>query len=216
MEGIIYKVQPYQEHARLLFVYTPNGKKTLLAQGSQKVNHQYRILAQYLTLIEFKDKDKSFIPLQEAKILNDYANIKTEYQVLKQASLMIEIINLLIVDNLDHQLIFNELIAALGAPHLQSASLSFALKLLRVLGYGLQLTGNGKPIKGIHIDSGGIIYQGSTEIADLDIKQATQLVKLLYMPYDQLEPVEDVQAIQRFIFKYYQYHLQTTLKTLND
>ena len=43
MEGLIYKVQPYQEHARLLFVYTPKGKKTLLAQGSQKLNSENRI-----------------------------------------------------------------------------------------------------------------------------------------------------------------------------
>ena len=36
MEGIIYKIQPYLESSRLLFVYTQQGKMTLLAKGAQK------------------------------------------------------------------------------------------------------------------------------------------------------------------------------------
>ncbi len=54
MEGIIYKVMPYQEHAKLLFVYTKIGKITLIAQGVQKIKSDHRVLAQYLTLIEFE------------------------------------------------------------------------------------------------------------------------------------------------------------------
>ena len=78
MEGIIYKTQPYQEHARLLFVYTNKGKKTLLAQGSQKLNNSNRILAQFLTHIEFKENTKSFFTLSEAKILNDFKELKED------------------------------------------------------------------------------------------------------------------------------------------
>jgi len=80
MEGMIYKVQPYQEHGRLCFTYTEKGKVTLYAQGAQKVNHANRILAQFLTKISFKEGTKSFLPLQEAAIINDYQHLKLDYK----------------------------------------------------------------------------------------------------------------------------------------
>ncbi len=216
MEGLIYKVQPYQEHARLLFTYTPHGKKTLLAQGSQKLNHPNRILAQYLTQIEFKDQDKSFLTLSEAKIINDYAEIKEDYKLTKNAALMLEIIDLLIVDNYDHQEIYQDLILALNTKHLEIASFSFALKILKPLGYPLDLNADGRKVLGVNIEKGGLIYQGESDIIDLDIKEAIILLKLNFIPYQDLEAYEAeiIAKIKDFILKYYQYHLQSTLKNL--
>lgn len=216
MEGLIYKVQPYQEHARLLFVYTPNGKKTLLAQGSQKLNHPNRILAQYLTQIEFKDHDKSFLTLSEAKIINDYAQIKEDYKLTKNAALMLEIIDQLMVDNYDHQEIYKDLISALQAKHLEITSLSFALKILKPLGYPLDLNADGRKVLGVNIEKGGLIYQGDLDIIDLDVKEAIVLLKLNFIPYQDLEvyELETIAKIKDFILKYYQYHLQSTLKNL--
>ena len=113
MEGIIYKVQPYQEHARLLFTYTKEGKVTLLAQGAQKMNQSSRILAQYLTKISFKESKKSFTALQEGKIINDFHDVKQDFYRTKSAALMLEIIDRLVVDNQNHLLIYHELECAL-------------------------------------------------------------------------------------------------------
>lgn len=216
MEGIIYKVQPYQEHARLLFTYTPQGKCTLLAQGSQKLNHSNRILAQFLTHISFKEHQKSFYTLQDAKIINDYQNIKKDFHLTKQAALILEIIDHFIVDEMVHEHIFQEVIRAIDANQLHLSSLSFALKILKPLGYELNLFLDGRKVKGINIIKGSIIYEDESDPIDLSVKDSTYLLKLLYLPYQALEeiPTDIYHKIKEFILKYYQYHLQTTLKNL--
>ena len=216
MEGIIYKVQAYQEHARLLFTYTPLGKVTLLAQGSQKLNHQNRILAQFLTKISFKEGKKSFIPLQEAKIIDDYQTIKTEFKETKSAALMLEIIDHLVVDNANHAIIYHELELALSENNLELSALSFAIKMLQELGYGLDLTPDGRMVKGVSIKRGSLVYQHESDSVDLETKDAIVLLKLSVMPYPALQELKDVPLdnIKTFISKYYDFHLQTTLKNL--
>lgn len=216
MEGLIYKVQPYLESARLLFVYTPNGKKTLLARGSQKINQSSRVLAQFLTHIEFKDQNKSFVTLAEAKIINDFSEIKKDYAQTKSAALILEVIDQLIVDNYNHQAIFQEMMLALSSNNMVVSSYSFALKILKPLGYELNLNADGRNVLGINIEKGGLVYKGETDIIDLDVKESIILLKLYYMPYNELEDQDALvlNKIKEFILKYYQFHLQTTLKNL--
>jgi DNA repair protein RecO (recombination protein O) len=216
MEGLIYKVQPYLESARLLFVYTPVGKKTLLAQGSQKVNHQNRILSQYLTHIEFKDQNKSFLTLSEAKIKNDFQTLKEDFLKTKSAAVILEIIDQLMIDHVPHEKIFKEMMDALHSNLMHEASLSFAIKVLKPLGYPLDLSPDGRMITGISITKGGIVYEGEPFINDIDVLDAISLLKLSVMPYSELMPInpEMLSRIKSFILKYYQYHLQTTLKNL--
>jgi DNA repair protein RecO (recombination protein O) len=216
MEGLIYKVQPYQEHARLLFVYTKEGKKTLLAQGSQKVNHPSRILAQYLTHIEFKEGTKSFLTLAESKILNDFSKIKSDYHKTQSAAIILEIIDHLIVDEYQHDQIYDEMMQALSAPDISLSSLSFSLKILKPLGYAIDMNADGRKVKGLNIENGCLIYEGEQDIIDLDIKESISLLKLMFQPYLDLEPIEleILKKIKNFILKYYQYHLQSTLKNL--
>lgn len=216
MEGIIYKTQAYQEHARLLFVYSKKGKVTLLAQGSQKLNHPNRILAQYLTQIEFKDSDKSFVTLADAKIINDFKTIKDDFTKTQHAALMLEIVDQLVVDRYHHDEIYENLIGALTSKHLQSAAYSFALKILRPLGYPIDLNADGRKVIGVNIEKGGLVYEHESDIIDLDVKDAIILLKLSFVPYHELEAFDtDIMSkIKDFILKYYQFHLQTTLKNL--
>lgn len=216
MEGIIYKVQPYQEHARLLFTYTKEGKVTLLAQGAQKMNQSSRILAQYLTKISFKESKKSFTALQEGKIINDFHDVKQDFYRTKSAALMLEIIDRLVVDNQNHLLIYHELECALESKNLELSSLSFALKMIQEFGYGLHLSPDGRKVKGVSISKGKLIYQDDNDPIDLETKDAITLLKLLLMPYQdlQLETQMSLTKIKEFIIKYYDYHLQTTLKNL--
>jgi DNA repair protein RecO (recombination protein O) len=216
MEGIIYKVQPYKEHARLLFVYTKQGKKTLIAQGSQKTNNPTRVLAQYLSHIEFKDSDKSMFTLSEAKLINDFQAIKESYDKTKQAALILEIIDRVLIEDIQHDWIYKEVLAALYANNIQSSALSFSFKMLKPLGYELQFIADGRPLKGVSIAEGGIIYQIENKHVDLDLKDAVICLKLSKMPYEDCPTLDDYQwvTIKNFVLEYYRYHLQTTLKTL--
>lgn len=215
-EGLIYKVQPYLESARLLFCYTPAGKKTLLARGSQKMDNPNRIMSQYLTHISFKDYPKSFIHLSEAKLLDDFQTIKADYARTRYASLILSIIDTLVVDLYEHRFIFDQALSALRAKLTHEASLSFALKVLRPLGYPIHFKGDGRKVKGLLIERGGIIYESDERHEDLGIGKTITLMKLNYTPYDKLEAVLETERadIRRFILNYYQYHLQTTLKAL--
>ncbi len=216
MEGIIYKVQPYQEHGRLLFTYTPQGKVTLLAQGSQKLNQVSRILAQYLTKITFKEGNKSFMKLQEGAIVEDFAAIKSDYHLTQTAALMLEIIDHIVVDNADHVRIYHELDLALHAPYIELSSLSFALKMTELLGYGLDLIPDGRTLKGLSLSQGRLIYQDETDPVDVSISDALGILKFMKMPYEALTPELKIylDVVKNFVSKYYDYHLQTTLKNL--
>ena len=141
--------------------------------------------------------------------------IKSDFHQTKAAALMLEIIDKVVVDNANHQLIYHELNLALAAPSLEVASLSFSIKLMSELGYGLSLRPDGRTIKGFSTSKGSLIYNDEEDPIDLETKDAVSLLKLSVMPYDQLaNETMDLTKIKEFILKYYSYHLQTTLKNL--
>ncbi len=217
MEGLIYKVQPYQENSRLLFVFSPLGKITLFARGAQKVNDKTRILSQFLTHISFKEqRNKTFYTLSEGKIINEFHLLKEDYHKTKQAALILEIIDTLVIDHINYQMIFDDMILALNQSDMRVSSLSFALKILKPLGYELNLIADGRVVKGISIEKGGLVYDKEVESVDLDTKDAILLLKLYYLPYNEhgIYEIDIIKKIEQFIKKYYEYHLNLRLKNI--
>lgn len=218
MEGIIYKIQPYQESSRLLFVYTPYGKITLLARGAQKLTQKTRVIGQFLSLVSFDEtKNKTFMHFKNPKLINDYAYIKEDYQYTKYAALMLEIVDKFMIDIENHEKIYQELIDALAQKHTQIAAYAFALKVLQILGYGLDLKADGRVVKGVSVEKGGLVYKNEAYASDLDTKEAITLLKLYVLPYNELNDILDqsFKRIESFIIKYYAYHLHTTLKNIS-
>lgn len=218
MEGIIYKIQPYQESSRLLFTYTPLGKITLLARGAQKLTQKTRVIGQFLTHVSFDvTPGKTFMHFKNPKLLDDYALIKDDYDLTKYAALMLEIIDKFMIDIENHEEAYNELIQALAQKHIKLTSLSFALKMLKMLGYGLHLQADGRNVRGISIIKGGLVYENEAYAIDLDTKDAISLLKLSYLPYNELnEDLDDsIHSIEAFISRYYAYHLNTKLKNIS-
>ena len=119
MIGLIYKVQPYQESNRLLFVYTPRGKVSLVAKGSQRLYSELRIISQYLTLIEFEDNNKRMQTLFKASLVDDFQLLKSDYFKAKQAAIMLEAIDKVHDDDLNHEYLFKELINSLSSKNLR-------------------------------------------------------------------------------------------------
>lgn len=218
MEGIIFKIQPYLESSRLLFVYTSEGKITLLAKGAQKLNQKTRVIGQFLTRISFDvtNFDKKFVTLKNAVLLEDYSKIKDDFNLTKHAALMLEIIDKFMLDIENHEEIYAHLLEALGADDLKKSSISFALKVLKPLGYALNLSADGRVVRGVSVEKGGLVYENEGFSVDLDTKDAISLLKLSYLPYNEHSAVldESIQRIESFILRYYEYHLHTTLKNL--
>lgn len=218
MEGLIYKVQPYKESSRLVFIYTPKGKMTLIAKGAQKLNDKTRVITQYLTHISFKEKEgQTFFTLQDAKLLNEFSHIKNDYHKTKHAAVMLEIIDMLMLDHIDDEFVFQELIDGLKENDVRVSSLSFALKMLKPLGYDLNMTATGQKIKGVSVEKGGLVYENDSYSIDLNTKDAIFLLKLYVLPYNEhgIYEIDILDKIETFIKKYYQYHIHVTLKHLN-
>ncbi len=217
MEGLIYKVQPYKETSRLIYVFTPEGKVTLNAKGAQKLTDKSRVISQYLSHISFKEqKNKTFYILSEPKLLNEFKELKNDYHKTKQAALILEIIDQLIIDHINYKDVFDDMISALNEKDIKVSSLSFALKILKPLGYALDLNADGRQIKGVSIEKGGLVYKNESFAIDLDTKDAIFLLKLYYLPYNEhgIYEIDIIDKIELFIKKYYQYHLNVTLKHL--
>ncbi len=217
MEGIIYKIQPYQETSRLLFTYTPKGKITLLAKGAQKLTQKTRVIAQFLTRVSFDETpNETFMIFKNPKLIDDYEEIKNDYTLTKYAALGLEIVDKFMTEVENHQTAYDQLVDALNQDDIKKAILSFSLKMVKQLGYAIDLQADGRVVRGVSVEKGGIVYENEPYMADLDTKDAIALLKLSYLPYNEHSDVSDesIQRIESFIKRYYEYHLHTTLKNL--
>lgn len=217
LEGIIYKSSPYKENGKLLNVFTKEGKITLHAMGSQKLNSPYLVMSQYLTKISFlKTNHKTFYSLKEAKLLNEYLNIKSDYNLMKNISLMLELINRTFIDETYNQRVYNLLDESLNSNHLEESSLAFSLKLLYFLGVGPNLEADGKDVIGFNINSGSLVYSGDKKTLDLNIDETIVLLKLTYSKINSIEKLSnsEIEVIRRFVYYYYIDKLDLKLKSL--
>ncbi|VEU81002.1 DNA repair protein RecO [Haploplasma axanthum] len=217
LEGLVFKVQAYQESNRLLQVFTKLGKISLKVTGAQKMNNNSRVLAQNLTQISFEYTDlKSFLTLKNGKIINDFKDIKNDYQRTKDASLTTEIIGRVLVDDFYNEKVYEMLIEALEHENIKISSLSFALKVLYYLGYGMDLKGNGNKIKGFNIKRGSVVYIDENIELDLNYEETIELLKLTYTKISNLEDIKGntIDIIKKFTYNYYLDKLDIRLKTL--
>ncbi|MDL2292674.1 DNA repair protein RecO [Acholeplasma sp. OttesenSCG-928-E16] len=214
MEGIIYKVQNYQENSKLVFVYTKSGKRTLVASGALKMNSNLRIMTQFLNHISFEESKKMMFNLKNCELINDFSTIKNNYQLTKNSSTMLEVIDKLIYEDNEHEKIFNELILALNN-NIETSYLTFLARILFYLGFAPNIKGNGKKVKGMSVEKGGIVYEDEYIALDLDYQETILFLRLISGYQTKLDLSNDVlEKLIYFLIKYYQYHLQISLKTL--
>lgn len=214
MEGIVYKVQTYQEHSRLLFTYTNEGKVTLIARGAEKLNAETRIMSQYLTQISFEEQKKSMYALKNPKLISSFDDIKESFEQTKQAALILEIIDKIVKEDDEHLMIYEHLKKALSID-IFKGSVIFAIKILKHLGYALNFDADGRKVKGFSISESKLIYEEEKIAVDIDYQSTIDLLKIYLMPYDKLmEEVFDAKRFLLFIKRYYEYHLNYRFKTI--
>lgn len=218
LNGIILKVQTYRETSRLLQTFTEKGRITLLARGAERLNSNDRILAQYLTHIKFEYNEfKDFLTLKNGEIINDFANIKNDFAKTKGASIILEILDKATLGELKNEDIFELAIKALNYQDILVSALSFSLKMVYYLGYGINFKGDGRKIKGVNIKYGRIIYEEEKIEVDLNYNETIDLLKLTYTKIEDLEAFDNsfINKSKTFIKEYYAYHLNIIIKSLN-
>lgn len=212
-KALVYKVQDYGESSKLLFVYTPTGKYTLVARGAKNYKNIFFHLADYCNLIEIDlDLTKSMQTLKKGKLLNSFENLKNDYKRFKIISKMFIIIDKLLI-NVDYQdKIFNLIIELLEYENFKLAYLTLLTKLTYSLGYRLSFKYS--TIKGFNLKLGRTVSEGENIELDLDLT-LTLYLKIIY--YSKEEPnIEDkhINALFEFIKEYYKYHLDYKIKEL--
>lgn len=211
--ALIYKVQDYGESSKLLFVYTPNGKYTFVAKGAKNYKNNFFSLADYFNLIEVElDLNKPMQTLKKGKLVNDYEDIKKDYNNFKIASKILNIIDKLLVNVSHHDRLFKLIINLLDYKDLELAYLSLLVKLTYSLGY--RLTFNNEDILGFNLHLGRTITNSKEAPTDLDLT-LTLYLKILYYGKEESEVDKSIiHQLLKFIKEYYLYHLDYNIDNL--
>lgn len=203
-KGLIYKVQDYQETSKLLFVYTPQGKYTLVAKGAKNYKSAY-MSYDYLTLITFNlNEDKSIQTLRETKIEDYFNEIKSDYGKVIYASLILKAIELLTAD-LPHERLFNLITWLLSFNDLELAAITLYIKLTYALGYELSFD---KEYEGFDLTLGKTV----NHVKSLNKEETTALKTLYYLKEEIIIDEVLKKTLKQFIKKYYIYHIDYEIK----
>ena len=212
-KGLIYKTQDYKESSKLLYVYSPQGKVTLVANGVKSYKHEYRVLAQYLTEIEFSYHERDMFALAQARYIDGFDELKTDYLRLSKQSIILEIIDHLITSDIDHDKVYALAIEALKH---QVGYLIFTLKLLFALGYRLNFVGDNPT--GFSIKNASVTTTHDGDYVDVDLETTVILAALyFYKSGDMLEiELNQIKNIEHFIKTFYRYHMDYDIKGLKE
>lgn len=213
-KGLIYKTQDYKESSKLLFIYTKDGKKTLVAKGAKRFNSDQRYLSQYLTLISFVDSDKTMFDLKEGTLLEPFESIKADFNKIKYVSMVLEIIDKIYTNDLPNDKLFDLLLSFLTGYEPVVGSLSLALKFLYALGYGLNFKGDSP--SGFNLESACVSTKENHLTISLNLESTVLLSKLYFLKIeDKLELTDaEIKVIVEFIKAFYQYHLEYNIKSI--
>jgi DNA repair protein RecO (recombination protein O) len=134
-EGIVVKTINYQDNAKIVYLITANGKKSIIVKGATNLKSHTFSYAQELTKLGYDIKDKY---LSAGKIINSYSNIKSSYDKIHSALLIIEIAYDLIdhINDFDTFYTFLDNVLSLidGQDYYQILELIFRVKTLYLLG----------------------------------------------------------------------------------
>ncbi len=215
IEGITYKVLPYLESNRLVYMYTSFGKITLHARGAQKMTSDLRIASQYFNYIQVDvDAKEGLIPVSKLKILNDFQNIKVSFDIMTYVAFMLEVIDKCIDSNDPHKLIFQELLEMFQSDDIRQQICRFMIRLFKHIGYDIPLKADGREVTGFHIAQATLTYQGDNLLSDISMDTLILLVQLKYTNYDTILKISSsqYQELKNFFIAYIEYHVHVKIK----
>ncbi len=184
-EGIVTYSIDYKETSKIVYLYTKDGKKSILAHGAK--NQKKGLLSFITTLnhVKYIKSDKSLPTVIEYELINSFSNLKENFNKVLTASIILDVINNL--DSKDNHLkIFNYLIRILNDLNKDCNEIDilivFLIKMLKV--FGIKPDFNtcskcGKEIKEAKfITNEGLIYCSScTTVKEIDNEIYQDIIK---------------------------------------
>ncbi len=197
-EGIIIKVNKYKEYDKIIYLVTSNGLLTLIAKSSFNYKSKNFSYTQELSKINFeyiKSNKKSFDILTVGKSVDLYLNIKSNYEILYEVSLILD----LSYKSIEHISMYNyfyELLDFtlnnLNTTYNKFYLLIFKLKLLYLLGIGPVINEcsncGDKPSNLFSVESGGFVCSKCYKDGDYS-SDYLSILKVLYLIHlDKITP----------------------------
>lgn len=140
-EAIVLRSLDYKDSSKILYLYTDEGLKSVIAHSVKKMNSINRVLSQNGNLIRLNYTKSDFPSLKEGELVNDYPNIRKDLVSYTYMNHIMELIGNTIPADSDHLKLYSfvKKIFLLLDQGIDPEALSFIfeLKLLYFLGYGL-------------------------------------------------------------------------------
>lgn len=223
-QGIVLKTIDYQENSKIIYILTNEGIKSAIVRGAKNIKSHTYSYAQPLVKIEFEIKKEKYIGAN--KILNNYNNIKFDFDKVSCCLKIIEICYTLGEHITDSKLFYQftsdilDLIEKTNKKY-EVYELIFKIKTLYLLGVAPVFSkcvscGNKENLVGFAFNFGGMkcsncmqidefIYPSDTikEIKNIYLIKLEKLVLLIQN--DELKYNYD--KISRFLDLYYEQYL---------
>lgn len=223
-QGIVLKTIDYQENSKIIYLLTKKGVKSAIVRGAKSLKSHTYSYAQPLVKIDFEIKKDRYIGAN--KIINNYNNIKLNYNKLVHSLKIIEICYSLGEHITDSELFYNftnEILDLIDSNdnNFEIYELIFKIKILYLLGVAPVFSkcvtcGNTNDLKGFAFNNGGMKCSNCLKLEDfiypndtiLEIKDI-YLIKLdklnLLINNNQLK--YNYNKIHRFLELYYEQYL---------
>lgn len=223
-QGIIIKTIDYQENSKIVYILTNQGIKSAIVRGAKNLKSHTYSYAQPLVKIEFEIKKDRYIGANN--IINNYNNIKLNYDKLSICLKIIEICYVLGEHITDSNIFYNFVNDILNCIEIEnnnidSYELIFKIKTLYLLGVAPVFSkcvccGKKDHLKGFSFNNGGMKCSNCIELDDFIYPNDTILeIKTIYLTkLDKLNLLikdnnlkYDYHKINRFLELYYEQYL---------
>lgn len=200
IQGIVCKTIDYKDSSKILYLYTPEGNKSVIARGVKKLNSTNRFLSQVGNYITFSTTRGELPSMKEGELVNDFPTISNDLEAYSFVAHILELLLGTIDDNSDHTKMFGFIIRLLNLfnegidPEI--LSFIFEFKLLYFLGYGINFKGCQVCDENINlvysISDGGLLCRRHLEThSEAFDKDVYEIIKqLYYMDIDQYKPID--------------------------
>ncbi len=191
-QGIVLKTIDYQENSKIIYILTNDGIKSAIVRGAKNIKSHTYSYAQPLVKIEFEIKKDRYIGAN--KIVNNYNNIKLNFDKLSSCLKIIEICYTLGEHITDSKLFYQftcdifDIINNVKNYH-QIYELIFKIKILYLLGVAPVFTKCVTCGKSEHLVGFAFNYGG------MKCSNCMQIDEFIY-PNDTIKQIRDIYLIK--------------------
>jgi DNA repair protein RecO (recombination protein O) len=222
IKGIVIGSIDYKEKSKIVYLYTPNGKESILAGGAKSIKGGMLGFTNTLNYVEYVKTTSKLPKLVEYNIIESYYDLSSSLDKMRIISIIIQVINN-INDITFHSSIFNFLIFILNELKKENANnkliLSvFLAKMLSAFGaqpsFNTCVRCNMKNLPAfLSIEEGGMVCNICSPISNLE---SYNIIKKIYQTksqnIDDFEIKCDLDDLLVSLYKYYQFHVNINLK----